>query len=291
MYYKIPKRFQREIILHALKNTQEHLLVDGASSILGVFGPPGEGKTVMCRQILESLGAKVHIMSVVDFESEDAGKPAERLKEKYSLAKKEIYNSDNNISVLIIDDADAALGNWGDDVQYTVNTQIVVGELMQLATNEKNRKVPIIITGNDFSKIYYPLRRSGRMTSFFWEPNEQERLDSVQMIFDWLTADECQTIIKISEEFAISEGLVRPPISFYASIKNKLLDDDLWQSVQEKRRNCNNLSYIKQIQLPKYNKYSCNDVVDLCNQELLVIKKGNIDYSGGKTNGKNSNQD
>lgn len=291
MYYKIPKRFQREIILHALKNTQEHLLVDGASSILGVFGPPGEGKTVMCRQILESLGAKVHIMSVVDFESEDAGKPAERLKEKYSLAKKEIYNSDNNISVLIIDDADAALGNWGDDVQYTVNTQIVVGELMQLATNEKNRKVPIIITGNDFSKIYYPLRRSGRMTSFFWEPNEQERLDSVQMIFDWLTADECQTIIKISEQFAISESLVRPPISFYASIKNKLLDDDLWQSVQEKRRNCNNLSYIKQIQLPKYNKYSCNDVVDLCNQELLVIKKGNIDYSGGKTNGKNSNQD
>ena len=153
MYYKIPLNFQREVVLHTLKNTQDHLLVEGTPSILGIFGPPGEGKTVMCKQILEDMGANIQIMSVVEFESEDAGKPAERLRNKYNKANDHMLEAPNNISALVIDDADTAFGKWNGDVQYTVNTQIIIGELMQLANNEKIRKVPIILTGNDFSKM------------------------------------------------------------------------------------------------------------------------------------------
>lgn len=63
----------------------------------------------------------------------------------------------------------------------TVNNQIVVGTLMNLSDNptrvsigqdwresDITHRVPIIVTGNDFSKIYAPLIRDGRMDKFYW---------------------------------------------------------------------------------------------------------------------------
>lgn len=63
----------------------------------------------------------------------------------------------------------------------TVNNQIVVGTLMNLADNptrvsvgqdwretDITNRIPIIVTGNDFSTIYAPLIRDGRMDKFYW---------------------------------------------------------------------------------------------------------------------------
>lgn len=63
----------------------------------------------------------------------------------------------------------------------TVNNQIVVGTLMNLSDNptrvsigqdwresDITHRVPVIVTGNDFSKIYAPLIRDGRMEKFYW---------------------------------------------------------------------------------------------------------------------------
>lgn len=69
------------------------------------------------------------------------------------------------------------LGN----TQMTVNNQIVVGTLMNLSDNptrvsvgqdwresDVTNRIPIIFTGNDFSTIYAPLIRDGRMEKFYW---------------------------------------------------------------------------------------------------------------------------
>lgn len=69
------------------------------------------------------------------------------------------------------------LGN----TQMTVNNQIVVGTLMNLSDNptrvsvgqdwresDITNRVPIIVTGNDFSTLYAPLVRDGRMDKFYW---------------------------------------------------------------------------------------------------------------------------
>lgn len=58
----------------------------------------------------------------------------------------------------------------------TVNNQIVVGSLMNIADNptrvsigqgwreaDVTHRIPIIVTGNDFARIYAPLIRDGRM--------------------------------------------------------------------------------------------------------------------------------
>lgn len=63
----------------------------------------------------------------------------------------------------------------------TVNNQIVVGTLMNLSDNPTRvsigqdwregdviNRIPIIVTGNDFSTIYAPLIRDGRMDKFYW---------------------------------------------------------------------------------------------------------------------------
>jgi len=66
------------------------------------------------------------------------------------------------------------------NTQMTVNNQIVAGTLMNLADNptrvsigqkwresDVTNRVPIIVTGNDFSTLS-PLIRDGRMEKFYW---------------------------------------------------------------------------------------------------------------------------
>jgi len=84
--------------------------------------------------------------------------------------------------VLLINDLDAGAGRVDKSTQYTVNTQLVNGTLMNIADNPTDvqlpgsyetqpiNRVPIIVTGNDFSTLYAPLIRDGRMEKFYWEP-------------------------------------------------------------------------------------------------------------------------
>lgn len=76
---------------------------------------------------------------------------------------------------LFINDLDAGAGRMGDTTQYTVNNQMVNATLMNIADsptnvqlpgvykNEEIPRVPIVCTGNDFSTLYAPLIRDGRM--------------------------------------------------------------------------------------------------------------------------------
>jgi len=69
--------------------------------------------------------------------------------------------------VLLINDLDAG-GRVDKSTQYTVNTQLVNGTLMNIADNPRCvqlpgsyetqpiNRVPIIVTGNDFSRYMLP---------------------------------------------------------------------------------------------------------------------------------------
>jgi hypothetical protein len=41
---------------------------------------------------------------------------------------------------------------------------------------EEIPRVPIIATGNDFSTLYAPLIRDGRMDKFYWSPTFEDRV-------------------------------------------------------------------------------------------------------------------
>merc|ERR1711959_97601 len=119
-------------------------------------------------------------------ESGNAGEPAKLVRQRYreasDIVKKGVMSS------LFINDLDAGAGRLNDSTQYTVNNQMVNATLMNIADNPTNvqlpgmynaeiiPRVPIVCTGNDFSTLYAPLIRDGRMEKFYWNPTRKDRI-------------------------------------------------------------------------------------------------------------------
>ncbi|WP_084956708.1 AAA family ATPase [Thermoactinospora rubra] len=225
---KISHRFRREVILHLYKNLMP--VPDPSTPlILGIHGPSGEGKTYQCERLIEQLGIEPVLVSGGELESVEAGEPARLVRDKYLKCARIRANGGRGFhpAVLIFNDIDAAIGNWGDMVQYTVNRQNIFGELMHLADfphdvdGQRVRRVPIILTANDFTKLYGPLIRPGRMRSFPWVPSREEKAAVLASIFPELEGGHPALL----EEFP---GM---PIAFFAAIRNDLADNLLWEHI------------------------------------------------------------
>jgi hypothetical protein len=97
-------------------------------------------------------------------------------------------------------------------VQHTVNNQMVIGSLMNICDNpnkvplygvewreeERIRRIPIIVTGNDLSTVFAPLLRDGRMDKFWWQPTLTELTSIVHQMYkdDNLPKAEVETLLK-----------------------------------------------------------------------------------------------
>jgi hypothetical protein len=199
--YFIPQRFALIVYTHLVRNLQ-HEPPSFAPLLLGIHGRPGDGKTFQLRRVLEDCGVHVNLLSGGQLESSDAGEPGARVRDAYLEASSAISNGVP--ACVVLNDADAAIGNWGSLTQYTVNTQNVITELMHLCDypltveNKNTRRVPIFLTGNDFTRLYGPLRRRGRMELFLWEMSQAERGRIVASLFPEI---EQQEINRLLEEY------------------------------------------------------------------------------------------
>ncbi|ONK69616.1 uncharacterized protein A4U43_C05F24840 [Asparagus officinalis] len=177
--YYIAPVFLDKIACHMVKNYISHSLNVKVPLILGIWGGKGQGKTFQTELIFRAMGVEPVIMSAGELESEKAGEPGRLVRERYRTASQVIQNH-GKMSCLMINDLDAGLGRFG-NTQMTVNNQIIVGTLMNLSDNptrvsigqkwrdsDVTHRVPIIVTGNDFSTLYAPLIRDGRMEKFYW---------------------------------------------------------------------------------------------------------------------------
>lgn len=150
-------------------------------------------------------------MSAGELESGNAGEPAKLIRQRYREAS-DIIKKKGKMCVLFINDLDAGAGRMGGTTQYTVNNQMVNATLMNIADNPTNvqlpgvymkeeiPRVPIIVTGNDFSTLYAPLIRDGRMEKFYWAPTREDRIGVCTGIFknDNVPVDD---VIKIVDTF------------------------------------------------------------------------------------------
>jgi SpoVK/Ycf46/Vps4 family AAA+-type ATPase len=224
----VAERFKRVVTLHVVKNFFSEV-PSGTPLILGIHGPSGSGKTYQCKHSLMEMGVRTFLISGGQLESGTAGEPARIVREAYISASRSIEKGDSSAAVLLINDVDTGLGNWGDKVQTTINTQTVYGELMHLVDYPNfvggisTKRIPIILTGNDFTKLYSPLVRAGRMTSFEWSPTVQEKCQVVKRIFPELVDSECENLVN---EF------LEQPIAFFSHLRSTLIDDILWEEVQ-----------------------------------------------------------
>jgi hypothetical protein len=178
----IPARFQHELDRHLVFNFAG---VAAWPLVLGIFGRPGDGKSFQIRTQLARRGVRPVSLNAADLESDRAGQPGKLVLEKYVDAGHRI--SEDTPAALIVDDFDTTVGEW-EHSTTTVNHQQVLAQLMHLADTPTEaagkalRRVPDIVTGNDLSKVYPPLRRPGRMRPFPWLPTDAERHDVVAAI-------------------------------------------------------------------------------------------------------------
>ena len=225
----IPERFRRALELHIVKNLMTKITAR-VPLLLGIHGASGDGKTYQCEQILTEIGVKAFLISGGQLESPDSGKPAQIVRDTYLKASDCIEKGKCRAAVVLINDIDTGLGNWGNMVQYTVNTQTVFGELMHLVDYPNlvegipTRRIPIIITGNDFTKLYEPLVRAGRMTAFEWKPTLEEKAKIVQGIFSEINSKECEALVREFES---------QPVAFFCHLRASLIDDELWKLIQK----------------------------------------------------------
>jgi ribulose bisphosphate carboxylase small subunit len=229
MSHYISPRFLDKLAVHIVKNylTLPNVRVP---LILGIHGRKGEGKSYQCDLVFERMGIVAVRMSAGELESPDAGDPSRLIRLRYREAA-ELIRVRGQMAVLLINDLDAGAGRLDRGTQYTVNTQLVHGTLMNIADNPTNvqlpgsydetpiHRVPILVTGNDFSTLYAPLVRDGRMEKFFWEPDLHDRIGIVQGIFGSDLSP--QDVSQLVERFP------GQAIDFFSALRARLYDEQI----------------------------------------------------------------
>ncbi|MYI05886.1 MAG: AAA family ATPase, partial [Gemmatimonadetes bacterium] len=178
----VPPRFSHAVDQHLVFNLAGF---DEWPLVLGVFGPPGDGKSFQIRAQLKHRGVLPVSINAADLESDRAGTPGKLVLDTYIDAGHRM--DEGEPAAVLVDDFDTTVGEW-EHSTTTVNHQQVLAQLMHLADSptevpgKRLRRVPIFITGNDLSKVYPPLRRPGRMRAFPWLPTTEERCDIVSAI-------------------------------------------------------------------------------------------------------------
>ncbi len=236
MGYYISPRFLDKLAVHITKN---FLDIPGirVPLILGVHGRKGEGKSFQCELVFERMGIEVTLLSGGELESPDAGDPARLIRLRYRETA-ELIRVRGKMCVLMINDLDAGAGRFDEGTQYTVNTQLVNATLMNIADNPTDvqlpgsydatpiHRVPIIVTGNDFSTLYAPVIRDGRMEKFYWEPDRNDKVGIVGGIFseDSLSQREIEQLV---------DTFPNQSIDFFSAMRSRIYDEQIRQFIYD----------------------------------------------------------
>lgn len=231
--YYISKPFLDKLTVHVAKNFMDLPKIK-VPLILGVWGGKGQGKTFQTHLAFQKLGVNPIVMSAGELESGNAGEPAKLVRQRYREASDVIGKG--KMCSLFINDLDAGAGRMGGTTQYTVNNQMVNATLMNIADNPTNvqlpgvynneeiPRVPVIATGNDFSTLYAPLIRDGRMEKFYWNPTREDRIGIAGGIFREDDVGEA-AIEKLVDSFP------NQSIDFFGALRARIYDDKVREFV------------------------------------------------------------
>ena len=233
--FYISPSYMDKVIVHVAKNFMKLPKIK-VPVILGVWGGKGQGKTFQSDLIFKKLGISPIVMSAGELESGNAGEPAKLVRQRYREASDIVKKG--RMSTLFINDLDAGAGRMGGTTQYTVNNQMVNATLMNIADNPTNvqlpgqyevveiPRVPVIATGNDFSTLYAPLVRDGRMDKFYWAPTFEDRVGIANGIFKADGVDE-------ADVRSLVEAFDGQSIDFFGALRARVYDDKVREFIQE----------------------------------------------------------
>lgn len=222
--------FEETVISHILGNYMNN---SPFPLYLAIHGPKGEGKTFQTLRACAKYGITIYYVSGAElcgsYEKDSIALIEQNLNEAILN-----YRTKYTLSVLVIDDFHLSIASVNEGVAKTVNSQILTGWLMNLADRskaERKSRIPFIILGNDFSNLYAPLTRDGRMDFYEWKPSDKEKERIICAHFeDYICGDENWTSFhKLISKYSLQ------PISFFAELKNDLLKSQIKERIQANR--------------------------------------------------------
>lgn len=198
----IPERFREKIITHATAV----YVIDGYPLMLAIQGAPGTGKSYQTTEVLRQAGFAVIRVSAAKFQGKHEGDGNRLLEAEYRAAIKTAVDPDAASPAILIEDFDLSTAVRREGVTQTVNSNLLNGFLMHLSDNvstvfpDNPIRIPLFLTGNDFSLLYGPLARHGRLDVFTWEPAPHESTEILASLLDGvIESPECGARAIIAE--------------------------------------------------------------------------------------------
>ena len=230
----IPDRFKNRILWHIIYN---YCNFRGVSFplYLAVQGGKGEGKSYMIQKVCVVNHISYHCLSGAELCGSFEGDSAKAFISEYESICNDAYLN-RKLSCLVIEDFHKSIAtNNGSNITKTANADILIGRMMNLSDNPYRHgiRVPIILTGNDFTTIYSPLTRNGRMDFFDWIPTFEEKEYIVyhmySKFFPSISFEDVHNLVLKYKEM---------DIAFFQSITN----DFMIQSIQSTIKSFENIS-------------------------------------------------
>lgn len=216
-YYNIqvPERFSKRIIRHVVSNYVIEEPSCKPPLYLAIQGEPGEGKTTQALAACTQKGILVKYLSSSELSGEMESESKEKLKEIYDQTQRMKRNG--FIVCILLDDFHLGNSNISKSEGRTVNAELLVSYMMNLVDVDENHRVPILLTGNDFSGTYKALLRDGRADIFNWAPNSEERIQIVTN----LLSSACNSLTK-TDIIEFVNLYSDQSIAFFSQLKNDL---------------------------------------------------------------------
>jgi ATPase family associated with various cellular activities (AAA) len=179
----VSPRYKKYVMQHALGVRY----IPGYPMLLAIQGLPGDGKSFQAERALQLAEIRVFRLSGSLLSGQFEGNSLEAIRDLYESAAKhaDTPSPEGGNAALLLEDFDLSPASQRNGTQYTVNSQLLTGFLMNLHDDVAacrvgtGRRLPVYLTGNDFSCLHGPLARPGRIDFFTWEPTPEERADIV----------------------------------------------------------------------------------------------------------------
>ena len=205
----VPDSFATPVLRHIiLNNIIEKTSNFSPALLLGIQGGYGMGKTFMVKELCKQYNIDLVQLSSSDFSGSVEAASRDRFRKTYEDACIQRAKS-NRYIVILIDDFHLSIATE-DDVGKTVNSSLLASAIMNICDNPwlSNYRVPIILTGNNFGKVYGAVVRVGRMDLLSWVPEKEEKFEIVSRIFnarfEGMNSSEIQKLLAIYPDNSIA---------------------------------------------------------------------------------------
>ena len=261
----VPKEFEERILVHVVSHflTQNDFFVP--PMYLAIEGPAGEGKTSQTIAALTQHDMEVIYISASELAGSHERDSVELMDQfyEYAVSRRKIMKC----VAILIDDFHMGTVNQDPKIEKTINTNLLTGRMMNLANRNDGIKIPIILTGNDFSNVYAPLLRSGRADRYIWKPDFETKSSIIRTLIEPFT-------VLSEEEFTRFCNRYRDgSIADFSQLKNDWRKDYVWKLIENERTlNMNAISRLNNYSI-RFCKIRYQELCELADRRMKSVKE------------------